>query len=139
MWISGFNLGEEDCKERQIEVLYILQREPTESIPSQKKCFTWALSSSKNSILLWVWQHSLDHPNYQHLKILFPKLFMNKKRSLFKCESCELSNNHRTSFSSQPYKASLPFNLINNVWGPSRTTIITSKQTMVCKFYRWPH
>ena len=56
----------------------------------------------------------LGHPNFQYLKHLFPKLFINKDPFSFNFEICELAKHHRAFFSSQSYKASKPFSVMHN-------------------------
>ena len=46
--------------------------------------------SSDNEIMLW--HYRLGHPNFQHLKYLFPKLFKNKNPFVLQCDICQIEN-----------------------------------------------
>ena len=61
-----------------------------------------------------LWNFKLGHPNFQYLKHLFQKAFINKDPSSFHCEICELAKHHRAFFPSQPYKGSKPFFVIHD-------------------------
>ena len=89
--------------------------------------FEFVLVTNENEIMLW--HFSLGYPNFQYLKHLVPKLFINKYQSSFHCEICKLAKHHCTFFPSQPYKSSKPFSVIHsNVWGPSRVGVFSRKK-----------
>jgi len=78
-----------------------------------------------------LWHYRLGHPNFMYLKKMFPSLF-NKRLKKFHCETCQLSKHTRSTYPLQPYKSSQPFSLIHSdVWGPSRTSNITSSRWFV--------
>ena len=78
-----------------------------------------SISTSNDSDVV-LWHLRLGHPSFHYLKVLFPKLFINKNPSFFQCETCELAKHHRTSFSILPSKRSEPFSLVHSdVWGAS--------------------
>lgn len=106
--------------------LYFLTQGSSIGRQGQQTCFNSISVSSDKEIMLW--HDRLGHPNFQYLKYLIPKLFMNKNHLSFRCESCELAKHHRAVFPSQPYKKSKPFTLIHSdVWGPSRVTTFSGK------------
>ena len=79
-----------------------------------------------------LWHYRLGHPNFHYLRHLFPKLFINKNPSLFQCEICEFAKHRRTSFPTQPYKATKPFTVIHSdVWGPYRIKTVTEKRWFI--------
>ena len=108
---SGEMIG--DAK--QDDGLYLLNTKPN-GMQDQQTCFNSVVVSGNAEILLW--HHRLGHPSFSYLKLLFPKLFLNKQNSDFQCESCELAKHHRTSFFPQTHKKSAPFTMIHSdVWG----------------------
>ena len=79
-----------------------------------------------------LWHFRLRHPNFQYLKHLFPKLFINKDPSSFRCEICELAKHHCAFFPSQPDKTSKPFAIIHSdVWGPSSVSTFLGKKWFI--------
>ena len=79
-----------------------------------------------------LWHYRLGHPNFHYLRHLFLKLFINKNPSLFQCEICEFAKHRRTSFSTQPCKATKPFTMIHSdVWGPYQIKTLTGKRWFI--------
>ena len=77
-----------------------------------------------------LWHFRLDHPNFQYLKHLFPSLFNNK--DVFQCDICQFTNNQRSNYPSQPYKASKPFAMIHSdIWGSSCLQSLTGKRWFI--------
>ena len=117
---------------RQSEGLYFFEdgsnlRQQSQSLST---CLESMSVSSDNDIMLWHFR--LGHPSFRYLKYLFPKLFMNKDPSFFKCEICELAKHHRVAFPSQPYKPSKPFSIIHSdVWGPNRISTLSNKRWFI--------
>ena len=115
---------------RQSGGLYAFEAGIELSRQAQSTCFESVLESSENEIVLW--HFGLGHPNFQYLKHLFPKLFINKDPSSFHCKICELAKHHRAYFPSQPYKAFKPFSLIHNdVWESSRVGTFLGKKWFI--------
>ena len=83
---------------RQSGGLYAFEAGIELSRQAQSTCFESVLESSENEIVLW--HFGLGHPNFQYLKHLFPKLFINKDPSSFHCKICELAKHHRAYFPS---------------------------------------
>uniref|UniRef100_A0A1S8ADA3 Uncharacterized protein n=1 Tax=Citrus limon TaxID=2708 RepID=A0A1S8ADA3_CITLI len=107
--------------------LYFFNNGSTYGRQDLQTCFNSISVVNDSKIMLW--HYRLGHPNFQYLKLLLPKLFMNKNPSVFRCESCELAKHHRAIFQSQPYKKSKPFTMIHsNVWGPSRVPTFSGKR-----------
>ena len=79
-----------------------------------------------------LWHFRLGHPNFHYLAKLFPKLFVNKNPSSFKCHICHLAKQTKTSYLPSFYKPSHPFSLIHSdVWGPSRVKNVTGSRWFV--------
>ena len=74
----------------------------------------------------------MGHPSFFYLKRLFPKLFINKDPSSFQCEACAFAKHHKSSYPSQSYISSKPFQLIHSdIWGPSRIPTFFGKRWFV--------
>ena len=110
MWSLGFELREDDWQ--CYEGLYFFEDGIKLGRQAQSTCFELVLISSENEIVLRHFR--LGHPNFQYLKYLFQKVFINKDPSSFHCEICELAKHHHAFFPSQPYKASKPFFVIHS-------------------------
>ena len=55
-------------------------------------------SIKKGKSEIWLWHRRLGHVSFGYLKKLFPSLFLKFDVCNFKCDVCELSKNHRTTF-----------------------------------------
>ena len=80
------------------------------------------VTSTATSSLLW--HRRLGLPCFEKLKKTLPWLSLTQ----FVCESCQLGNHHRSSYSSHNgIPSSAPFDILHyDVWGPSRTPSILS-------------
>lgn len=67
---------------------------------------------NKNEVMRWHFR--LGHPNFLHLKMLFPSLFKKNKASDFHCETCEYAKHRRVPFPIKNYTPSSPFSLIHS-------------------------
>ena len=63
--------------------------------------------------------------SFGYLKKLFPSLFLKFDVCNFKCDVCELSKSHRTTFPLSLNKNPVPFMVVHSdVWGPSKVSTI---------------
>lgn len=76
--------------------LYFFNNGSTYGRQDLQTCFNSISVVNDSKIMLW--HYRLGHPNFQYLKLLLPKLFMNKNPSGFRCESCELAKHHWAIF-----------------------------------------
>ncbi|GMI79954.1 hypothetical protein HRI_001664700 [Hibiscus trionum] len=107
--------------------LYVFSSIQFPQNPSSTACIS---SLGQDDIMLWHFR--LGHPNFFYLSKLFPKLFINKKPSSFKCHVCPLAKQTRNSYLPSTYKPSHPFSLVHSdVWGPSRVKNITGGRWFV--------
>ena len=67
--------------------LYVLLGNQPTTLPNTSCSFT-SLGQIDNIML---WHFRLGHPNFHYLAKLFPKLFVNKNPSSFKCHICPLA------------------------------------------------
>ena len=74
--------------------VYILEDEGSmNKTVRENSCLKTTSIDSDNKIHLW--HLRLGHPTFHYLQHLFPKLFINKNPSFFKCEICALAmENH---------------------------------------------
>lgn len=74
----------------------------------------------KKKFEIWLWYRHLGHVSFGYLKRLFPSLFLEIDIWNFKCDVCELSKSHRTTFPLSLNKNLVPFMIVHyDVWGPS--------------------
>lgn len=66
---------------RQVRGLYLFNNGSNFGSQDQQTCFNSIPISSDSEFMLW--HLRLGHPNFQYLKQLLPKLFMNKLPKLF--------------------------------------------------------
>ena len=104
---QDLNSGKIIVSVRQSGGLYFFEDEIKLDRQAQNTCFESVLVTNENKIMLWYFR--LEHLNFQYLKHLFPKLFINKDPSSFHCEICELTKHHRAFFIHNPIKPLNPF------------------------------
>ena len=79
----------------------------------------------KRKLEIWLWHRRLGHLSFGYFKKLFPNLFMKFDVCNFKCDVCELSKSHRTTFPLSLNKNPVLFMVVHSdVWGPSKVSTI---------------
>ena len=87
-------------------------------------------SSDKERVILW--HHRLEHLSFNYLRKIKPELFLSIPNSKFKCNICELANNHHISYVPSYNKNSIPFMTIHSdVWGPARISTLSSARYFI--------
>ncbi|KAH9768480.1 Integrase catalytic domain-containing protein [Citrus sinensis] len=82
-------------------------------------------SIKKGKSEIWLWHRRLGHVSFGYLKKLFPSLFLKFNVCNFKCDVCELSKSHRTTFPLSLNKNPVPFMVVHSdVWGLSKVSTI---------------
>lgn len=105
--------------------LYYLDLESDISTRLQQSFVVEKKGSQKRIDEIWIRHRRLRHASFGYLKRLFPGLFLNLNISTFKCEVCELSKSHRTSFPLVLNKSPVPFMVIHSdVWGPAKISTL---------------
>ncbi|CAH9070987.1 unnamed protein product [Cuscuta europaea] len=96
----------------------------------EKTCLQTVFFPCNNEVYLM--HYRLGHPSFSYLKMLFPKLFLNKNPSSFHCDMCALAKHHRSSYIPHSYKPTSPFTIVHtDIWGASRVSTLKGKRWFV--------
>ena len=108
------DLGKMIGRAREKDGLYYLEASSNPSKTENNLPRSFISKTVSNKAKIWLHHHSLGHPSFSALKILFPLLFKGIYVESLHCDIYEFSKHHCVPFAISNSRAFVPFSLIHS-------------------------